>query len=192
MAAMSVTVESRGEECFVIRSPSGRQHSISGNFDCLDDGLSPRPVSVRLYDPKMRAIWTSRPDTSEGSFRVVGEGRYQLCISNGIKQDHDKDAGQADGLDRTIGFAVRVRDLIEERREMIMSKKKEQAKEGGGDKEIEEAKSKSVEKAQMMGTLTEDLVERLNSLRDHQAFLRERDEIHRDLAESTFGLLIRW
>eukprot|EP00566_Odontella_aurita_P023995 CAMPEP_0113539432 /NCGR_PEP_ID=MMETSP0015_2-20120614/7912_1 /TAXON_ID=2838 /ORGANISM="Odontella" /LENGTH=204 /DNA_ID=CAMNT_0000439105 /DNA_START=259 /DNA_END=873 /DNA_ORIENTATION=+ /assembly_acc=CAM_ASM_000160 len=173
-------IESGTEECFVIRAPGGRTSTITGNYDCLDDGIDPEPVSLTLFDPRMRPIWKSDPKASEGRFSVVGQGRYQLCIGNGVQPR------KPDGNDRNIGFAVRVRDLQEERKRRIeeAKAKAEEAK--------EDAKSKSVEKAGEMTSLTEQLVERIQAMGDHQSFLREREAIHRDVAESTFGYLMKW
>jgi len=189
-----VTVESGSEECIVIRASGmdGRMASISGNYDCLDDDLSARPVSVKLYDSKERAVWRSSEGASEGTFRTVGRGRYRLCISNGVDgggaaPDGRGPGGRRDGQDREVGFSIRVRDLVEERRELVEKRKADKKAE-----KEEEENSKTVEKASQMGALTEDLVERLMSMRDHQAYLRQRDETHRNLAESTFGLLIKW
>lgn len=74
----------------------------SGNYDCLDDTLSADPISVKLKDEKGRTLYKSVPGESEAIFElhVKRGGRFSLCL-------HHK--GDAEELDRTVGFALRVR-----------------------------------------------------------------------------------
>ena len=84
-------------------------------------------------------------------------------------------------MDRTVGFHVRVRDMLEELREKKDEKEKEM-----------ETMSKVVKKANMAVDLAGDLVDKLEDLSDHQSYMQQRESVHRDLAESTFNHLIGW
>ena len=56
----------------------------SGNFDILDDELSPEPVSVALHDEKYEQVWTSKNGASEGIFSHLGAGVHYFCVQNGM------------------------------------------------------------------------------------------------------------
>lgn len=193
-------VDSGETKCVVVRTSNGepRLAAISGNYDCLDDDLDPKAVSAYVQDPRGRQVWKSYPGKSEGKFRVVGRGRYKFCIANGVEPNQ-----QSDGKERTVGFSIRIRDLVTERKELADKAKKErqarlaesQAKENkeGGEKDEEEAEdSKNIEKADLMSELAEDLIDRIDDIKDHLSYQRERNEAHRDLAESTFSRIVNW
>ena len=55
-ATYSVVVNDGTEECFVTRTPKeGGRYIVSGNYDSLDDGAPSGPLSVVLYNHKMKS-----------------------------------------------------------------------------------------------------------------------------------------
>lgn len=182
-ASLAMVVESSSEECFVVRAPGKETSTISGNFDCLDDGLDPDPVRVTLYGADGKRVWQSDDGASEGSFHVLGVGRHMLCVVNGhgdaIAQDDSEDSGDgADGMDRTVGFSVRVRPVAR-----------------GRDLEFDEPdEEEGPERARatQLVEMADDLMDDFEDLRDHQAYLKLREAAHRELSEQTFTRMVRW
>ena len=172
-ATYSVIVNDGSEECFVTRTPkepAGR-YVVSGNYDLLDDGTSARPLSVVLFDGQSKPRYTSMFGRSEGTFSVVGNEnqRFTLCIQNGPFAAHagmarsegmdDDDAvgtRARDGLDRNVGWSLRVRST-----ENYAKSVKEQ---GAENKE----KSESEKAVEQMLLLSNDLLDELDDLADHQ------------------------
>jgi hypothetical protein len=102
--SLSTLLESGTEECFVIRAPSDAATVLTGNFDCLDDGLISDPISATVVDMNGNTLWTSPPGVSEAEFdlHVTRGGRFTFCLKNGVGNINDNQ-------DRTMGFMVRVR-----------------------------------------------------------------------------------
>jgi len=142
----------------------------SGNFDCLDDNLSPDPVSIVLYDSKFTTVWQSKAGASEGIFSHLGSGRHQLCISNGI-MDGDDIYEMYDGNDRTVGFSVRVVTL---------------------QRGVEEEEGPDDENTSRLIEMSNSLLSWLSSMMDHQDYMRNREAVHKDLTEATFHRVVRW
>jgi len=94
------------EQCFVIRAPPNSL--ISGNWDVLEDNLSPDPVKFKVLEgDNMDVLYESDQGDSEDTFRVqVKEGgRFNVCVQNGIDYESE------DELDRSVGLDVRVSPL---------------------------------------------------------------------------------
>ena len=147
---------------------------VSFNFDILDDDKSPDPIEIVVYNPQEMSVYRSPFRAGEGTHRLVGRGRFKICISNGITRKGDKE-------DRSVGLFVRVRDLLEE--------KKEESKEAES-KEVE--KSPQIDKAHVVLNQIGDLMDRLEEVKDRQANKRERESRQRDLAESMFNGIVMW
>mmetsp|Transcript_34672 Transcript_34672/g.75879 ORF Transcript_34672/g.75879 Transcript_34672/m.75879 type:complete len:281 (-) Transcript_34672:113-955(-) len=197
-ATYSVIVFDGSEECFIARTPkqpAGR-YVVSGNYDLLDDGTSARPLSVVLYDSKMKAVYKSRFGKSEDSFSVVGKAgqRYELCIQNGLgvppagggmarSEGMDDDDAytnpRKDGQNRKVGWALRVRQYSQ----WVKDKDAE---------DVTKEKTESEKKAEGLLELGNELLDSMETLMDHQAYLREREADHRALAESAFSLVLLW
>jgi len=152
-----------------LTSATARPRPRSGNFDCLDDKLSPDPISVALYDSQFTALWQSKPGESEGIFSHLGSGRHQLCISNGIESGDDI-YGMYDGLSRTVGFSIRVVPL----------------------QPGEEGEGPGAENTSRLIEMSSSLMTWLSSMLDHQDYMRNREAVHRDLTEATFRRVVRW
>jgi len=142
----------------------------SGNFDALDDELSADPIGVVLYDARQTPIWRSERQASEGFFSVSGTGRFELCIQNGSMGSDDYVAEQ-DGKEREVGFAIRVG---------LPSRGLEG--EAGPDDRLN---------AHLI-QLSDKLIEGLQTMTDHQEYMREREYRHTALADVTFNRVVQW
>ena len=125
-----------------------------------------------LYDPKMTPVWKSVSGSSEGSFSVNGSfGKYELCIQNGNLGSDDY-YGTKDGNAREVGFAVRVttplRGLEDEK--------------SGPDDSLT---------SHMLDMCTKMLAG-LQTMADHQEYMRERENHHDELTHQTFYRVVQW
>lgn len=105
-ASFVLQIATEDEQCFVIRAPPNSL--VSGNFDVLDDHLSPDPITFKLLEgDDMDSLYQSEHGLSEDTFRVRTKegGRLYACIQNGIDYESE------DELDRTVGLDVRVTPL---------------------------------------------------------------------------------
>lgn len=198
--SFSITVPPREEECFVIRAPGKEISTISGNYDMLDDGLSPNPLSVVLYDmstPRLpRPVWKSIRGRSEGIFTYKrARGRHQLCIRNGL------DKLPSDNQDRNVGFNIRVTPntipvpdgggMIKETTGATLGPNATKEEKEKHERAQEEAK-RAHEKTTRVLSLSRELIRKLYDMTDHQAYLRNREGQHRELTEQTFSRIVRW
>jgi len=175
-----MVVPSGEEECFVIRAPSKEKSFISGNYDILDDELSADPISVVLYNSNRNDVWHSVPGSSEGTFSISGKGIHELCISNGLGGSGPGGRGRkaiqrADGNERTVGFAVRV-------------KAPKRAK--VGDNSSEEGPED--ERTSNLISMSDTLLEGFYTMQDHQEYLKDREAKHQLLTTQTYGRIMRW
>lgn len=131
----------------------------------LDDELSADPISVKLKDEKGRLLWKSVSGQSEATFdiHVKKGGRFSLCLHH---------RGDDEELDRTVGFAVRVRSPSRALADMV------QGPDG--------------EKALELIEWAEDLTEEWDTLMDHYDYLRSREAIQEELSEKIFQRVMHW
>lgn len=169
--ALSTVIDSGEEECFAIRAPPGESSMISGSYDCLDDELEPDPVGVILYDKQMKPVWRSRSGASEGSFQLYGSGKYELCIQNGSLGSDDYFAPK-DGNDREIGFSLRV----------IPQSRGTENNEAGPDNRL----------VTNLMKMSDQLIAGLDTMTDHQEYMRERENRHTILTDTTFNRVVQW
>lgn len=171
-ASYLVKVEPYDEQCFYI-APS--THSmIYGDFEMLEDGLSPKPLSVLVTDAHdSRTLYRSRTAVRSGSFKVEANPREKIyiCVQNGLvyagnKSVQRKGKTKSDGLPRTVGldFSVEERDLHDE---------------------IHQAHSKILSKSVMLS-------KELTKLKNHHDYMRAREAKHRETVEYTFSKLLGW
>jgi len=171
-ASFSTTVSAGDEECMAIRTPKDQRAFINGNFDVLNDDIPADPVTVSLFkEESMTSVWKSNPGASEGAFAILATGRHLLCIRNGDMGGDDMSPGNSDGLDRKIGFSIRVVPI---------------------QRGLEEKAGPDDEKTAKLIELSNVLMEGLETMMDHQAYLRNREAVHRDLTERTFRRVVRW
>lgn len=171
-ASYVVKVEPYDEHCFYV-FPSTHS-TIYGDFEMLEDGLSPKPLSVMVTDVHdSRTLYRSRTAARSGSFKVDANPREKIyiCIQNGLittgnKNVQRKGKTKSDGLPRTVGFSfsVQERDLHDE---------------------IHQAHSKVLSKAVMLS-------KELTKLQNHHEYMRAREAKHRDVVEYTFSKLLAW
>jgi hypothetical protein len=135
----------------------------------LDDGLSADPIGARLENDE-KVLWSSKPGDSEGTFEYTAESearKYRFCLENG------KHLVSKDNLDRTVGWAVRVRNKAPRALE---------DSEAGPDPK----------RAQQLVQWASNLQEEWETLLDHYSFLRTREATHKVLTDQIMGRLIRW
>jgi hypothetical protein len=140
--------------------------TISGNFDMLDDGLSSKPFGARLENSES-VVWTSKPGDTEGTFEVAIKegGLHRLCLENGKHFPPD-------GMDRTVGWAVRVRRP---------SRALDDSEEGPDG-----------QRALQMAEWASDLQEEWETLLDHYTFLKTRETTHTELTGQIMRRVVRW
>jgi hypothetical protein len=140
----------------------------SGNFDVLDDDLSAAPISARLEAMGGTGVlWTSSPGESEQLFEVHTDSslEYKFCLENGVRL-------QGDGLDRHVGWALRLRH----------PERSLPQDEQGPD----------TARALALVDLAADLSSEWASLLDHYGYLRSREFAHRILSEEIMSRVVRW
>ena len=103
-------------------------------------------------------------------FHSESSGKYELCFQNGRLGSDDAYAPK-DGIDREIGFALRV-----------VPPSRELEDEAGPDNRLT---------AHLL-ELSDQLQDGLRNMADHQAYMRERENRHRMLAMLTFDRLMQW
>lgn len=138
----------------------------SGDFDLLDDDLSSTPISARLESDE-KILWSSHSTDTEGIFEVTTHvgGKHRLCLENG---KHFKD----DGLQRHIGWAIRVRKQARALQEDVIGPDQERALE--------------------LVNWAEALGEEWESLLDHYGYLRDRETTHTVMSASIMSRVVRW
>jgi hypothetical protein len=200
--SLSTLLESGTEECFIIRAPSDAAAVLTGNFDCLDDGLISDPISATLVDVDGNMLWTSPPGASEAEFdlHVTRGGRFTFCLKNGV-------GNMNDNQDRTIGFMVRVRPPSramdgsevgpDGERALQLVEWASDLTEGWETLLVSSSLDCTTRERtpQKMTTITEESF--LNpsffiAVKDHYDYLRSREAVQRDLVEATLGRVVRW
>mmetsp|Transcript_35400 Transcript_35400/g.85666 ORF Transcript_35400/g.85666 Transcript_35400/m.85666 type:complete len:325 (-) Transcript_35400:260-1234(-) len=174
-ASYTIEVGPNSEECFIFRTPAtipkGAPSVLIGSFECLEDDVETKELSVTLTDlDNGENVYESPAGSLEGDFRLEnvlnGPDRYSLCFQNNYEKGADDDEYSFD-----VGFNIRVhtppRALEEEE---------------GPDNE---RATKLIEKA---GRIHEDW----DVLRDHFDFLRNREAIHKKMNDQIMSRLTRW
>ena len=171
-ASYIVTVKPKTEECFGISSPLGPS-TLFGNFDLIDDNLTPGPMSVVILDASNdRNMYRSARNIREGMFKLQlnKDQKVNICVRNGVeeihKNRHKQNSKRHDGFDRTVGLQF---DL-DQRDENL---------------ELRNQNSK------LIGAAT-SLARELGNLQDHHDYMRAREAKHRSTVEGTFSQLLGW
>ena len=131
----------------------------------IDDGLSADPIGARLENDE-KVLWSSHLGASEGTFEITIEegGLHRFCLENGKHFTSDK-------LDRTLGWAVRVR---------------------GPSRSLDEEAGPDSQRAQLLVESASELQEEWETLLDHYSFLRTREGVHKQLTDAIMGRVVRW
>lgn len=164
-SSISIELEDGEHQCFKILAPNNISSVISGNYDMIDDDLSPHPVHVEIYSYERQGfIYESPYGEGKGFYSITGKGKHKLCVYNGW-EGLERDT--RDGEDRVIGITVRVRSLNKTERSS------------------NEAILSSLD-------FSSRLHDKLLGFLDHMEYLKAREHKHREVTESTFTLLWRW
>ena len=126
-------------------------------------------INICFYIQKT-PVWRSEREAQEGTFSITGEGKYELCIQNGAMGSDDL-VGSKDGIDREVGFAIRVVPPV---------------------RGIEGEAGPDDRLTSHLIELSEKLTEGLDTMTDHQEYMRERENRHTVLADSTFNRVVQW
>jgi len=172
--AYITSIPPKDEECFFIPAPPGSQGAtLFGNYDLLDDNVSPEPLSVVVIDQKEEhVLYRSRRRSKEGIFKVTlkPDQQVNLCLQNGIitaGRGRKAPSERAhDGLDRTVGFQFSVEPKDETKELKTQSQKIAQA--------------------------AKDLTREIKNLYNHHEYMRTREAKHREVVEQTFSQLMYW
>lgn len=170
--AYITTIPAYDEECFVIGSPAAGG-TFEGNFDHLDDELSPEPLSIVIIDAKEeRVMYRSRRRGTSGSFKVglKPDQKVSLCFQNGIitagRGQKSKSARTHDGKDRIIGFEYTVTPKDENTEAHTQNERNKKA--------------------------AIELQRGLGNLMNHHQYMRTREGLHREIVERIFARLMWW
>lgn len=171
-ASFIMKLESGQEECFSLRVPGKTPSYITGDFEWLDDDLSPDPTFVILQDEDMEPVYESPDGASEGTFTYLGTGTYHLCLSNGAIGGDDI-APDSDGETRHVGFNFRVRPQPPEM--------------GGGDQQ-----GADDEKTARILKVTGELMDGIQFLEDHHSNWRAREAAHKKVSLAIHKRVLMW
>ena len=147
---------------------------FSGNFDLIDDAASANPVAARIENDE-KVLWSSQPGDREGVFELhlmedlsstSGERLHRFCLENG------KHFPQEDSLDRTIGWAIRVRPVPRAL--------------------DEDHAGPDSERALQLAEWASELQEEWMILLDHYNFLKTREGLYGELSDHLLGRVMRW
>ena len=170
ISSYSIGLESGKKQCFFVKAE--RETTLTGSYEVLDESAEPIEVFVKGPDKKIHyeAKYTGDGaldlDNSEGQFDFDADmdGYYKLCLLNGFK--HNKN----DGKSRVIGFNFRVLDLM------------------GDD---EEENPVDIGYSGLESELY-DLQRGLDFLTDHQAYMNQREDLHKEELDSISSRVFMW
>jgi len=160
-SSIQFEIDSGKTICFGTYAPANSV--IASNFDLLDDEESPEAFRAQFRDPDGAAVWSSDYGASEGSFRVEGAGRYELCFANEPTTDDGA------GANYHVGFALRTAPLVQD----------------------PAGASGDLLTNQVVSSVAE-LLGGLEAISDHQTFMRAREGAHRELSENIRARVVRW
>lgn len=182
-AAYVFKVDANDEQCVSVASVKGG--TIYGDWEMLDDDLSPNPLSIVITNQQLtKRKHKSRRGAREGSFKVQVDPKelVYICIENGIVisnndgDEQEKNGGtkykgqnpkyRSDDLPRTVGldFSVEEKDFNAELHQDYSG----------------------------ILSMATGLTRELGKLRSHHEYMRSREAKHRDIVERTYTKLLLW
>lgn len=181
-AAYIVTVPFKDEECFTLASHKS-DGTFFGNFELIDDGenkeggrkkskLSEPLTLVVMDSSSSRIFYRSRRGATEGNFKVqVTKGqRLDMCVQNGIYASGRRKTPikneDEEGPERIVGLTY----SFEEKDPNM------------------ELHSQNVK----LLSATRNVFREIGRLKDHYAYVRAREALHRETVEATFSRLMSW
>ena len=146
---------------------------------------------MALYGPDEVRIWGSEYGDTEGAFGIKSEsgGKHWLCLENGRTYEFAEEIETRHKMDRTIGFALRIRSTGVQQSGGGGSGGSENGVAAGPATEVENAIGAAV---QSLSLLSENLLTNLESLSDQTAYMKAREAMQRNLHEETFANVMRW
>lgn len=172
--AFTIDMEPGERACFSLVVTKGTP--CSGNFELIEPDNNVGALSVEVTTPSsggaaVPPAYEARGE-AEGTFAFEAneDGEMRLCLSNG----HDgTDGGDSngDGVARTVGFAFRANNDL------------------SADLSSDVATEEHVVALFELGT---EFSEGLATMLDHQSYMRQREERHRDITESTNSRVLYW
>ena len=173
-AVFVLKVDSRDEQCIVIRSPP-HQSKLYGDWESLD-GLSGRPIRVEVLKDteNFEVLHKSPTGRKYGVFEVdlSPKEKVYVCVSNALVQ-REKDEGRdqprrgvtrADGKARIVGLSISVEERTVNH-------------------QLRESYSGILDQARKLNR-------EFTRLEHHQEYMRTREAKHRDVVEQTFSKLL--
>ena len=142
---------------------------------------------MALYGPDEIRLWGSEYGDTEGAFGIRSDkgGKHWLCLENGMTYEYSEEIESRHKIERTIGFALRIRSTGEAQ--------------GGGENGVAAAAGPATEVENAIGAavqrislLSENLLTNLESLSDQTAYMKAREAMQRNLHEETFANVMRW
>lgn len=174
-ASFSMKIPSGVEECFGLKIPeNGAKAVVSGDFDCLDcdmENTPATPLSVIIYAGSKDEVVFKSIGEPFGEFHHIANGFTNFCIINGSRDGKKKNVNTEDGIERTVGFNIRVIP---------------DAERGMSEPGPEEEKTAKIMKEVSI------LQERLDHISDIQDYFRTRERFHFDTTRATYEGTISW
>lgn len=166
VASYSVTIEPEEEHCFIVTAAQG--DSITGSFEIITPNPIPVAVTVRGPEPKRTVHFESKQGegVDEKSEKDLSEGSFQLEAEDEGDYTMCISNGkeeESDGAARIAAFNFRTSELDEGDYEY-----------NGIDQELSEMR------------------QGLDLLRDHQSYMGQREDVHRDAMDSINTKVLVW
>jgi hypothetical protein len=146
---------------------------FSGSYDCIDDDVEARDLSVSISNPDTgEIIFESPKGRREGTFQldstvVKANTRYGLCFQNSEKADDDEKENEFD-----VGFSIHV------------TKAPRTLK----DEEIGPDGERALQLVSKATRIQQDWT----NLMDHYEYVRNREGVHQDMNDAILSRLSRW
>eukprot|EP00638_Chattonella_subsalsa_P008811 CAMPEP_0117752576 /NCGR_PEP_ID=MMETSP0947-20121206/11696_1 /TAXON_ID=44440 /ORGANISM="Chattonella subsalsa, Strain CCMP2191" /LENGTH=166 /DNA_ID=CAMNT_0005571261 /DNA_START=190 /DNA_END=687 /DNA_ORIENTATION=- len=143
---------------------------VAGNFEVLTEGpFDPVAVTVTDASPQ-RTVMFEASGEEEGvfQFEATAHSPFNLCLQNG----DNKEVGK---IPRTFGFAFR----------------QASGKQMTAVEDVSSEENLIDHFEQTLDDL-EELVEYATTIQNHQEYMRQREEMHRDTVENTCDRVLYW
>lgn len=171
-ASYNVMVPQGERECFYVRVPGDRPSRVSGNFDCLDDGIDESAVSAWVEGANGSKLWKAKHDETEENFAFLVDPKEtpkaRFCMAYSMADDDDAPS------DVYFGFNLRVTSMARERTL--------DAGEEGPD----------AERALDLLDEAEEIHDDWRNLLDHFDFLRNREAVHMKVTNQIENRVMFW
>jgi hypothetical protein len=179
-AAWILTIPPYEEECFLVRTPSAMKTTklLTGDFELIEDnnGVNADPLLVYVMEAtrEEKILWRSSPGAARGAFKVTVSGNkgYWICLQNSshAPDNEEEEQEHPDHVTRQVGLTFKVKQIHEKPAPLVFSPNNS-----------DEWMAKSAE-----------VTSELQTLVNHQDYMRVRESIHRSIVEATFTATMVW